>query len=101
MRKIIKLIIFFIIIGLIITLITGLFSNLDTLVGVSRWGYPLYWLSKMVIGPQYSPPLDIVWLNLIIDVIIWSIIVYLILLELVILREYFSKKEEKKNNFLK
>ena len=96
MKKMIQLIIFFIIIGLIITLITGLFSNLDTIVGASIWGYPLHWLSKMVVGSQYSPPLDVVWLNLIIDIMIWSIVVYLILLELVILKKYFSKKEKNK-----
>jgi len=79
-KKLIRIIIISILIGLIITLITGLFLNLEeTYLGSSRWGYPIYWLSQMIVGPQYSPPLNIVWLNLVIDILVWSVLVFLIL----------------------
>ncbi|MCK4364765.1 MAG: hypothetical protein KAW45_01815 [Thermoplasmatales archaeon] len=95
-KKLIQIIIISIIVGIIITLITGLFSNQENFLGSSRWGYPLHWLSRMIVGPQYSPPLNIVWLNLIIDIVIWSIIVLVILL--IVFRKNLFRKEKKEMN---
>ena len=65
--------------GLVITLLTGLISNTPAkLVGAVHYGYPLAWLIRLVIAPEYFP-----WrvniLNLIVDIVIWSIIVFIII----------------------
>ena len=79
-KKIVKVFIISIILGIVITMITGLFLNQGQYLGSSRWGYPVYWLSQMVVGPEYSPPLNVVWLNLLIDITIWSILFIVILI---------------------
>ena len=62
------------IIGLIITLATGLVVNTPYgLVGASWYGWPLTWLSKLVIAPQYNPWV-INWYGLVIDFVFWSIV---------------------------
>lgn len=81
-----------IIAGIVISLITGLFSNNAGFSGSGRWGYPLHWLSKMLVGPQYTAPLEIVWLNLVYDIIIWSFIILLILL--IAFRKKMIEKEK-------
>ena len=78
--KLILIIIGSIIAGIAITLITGLFHNKGGIIGSSRWGYPIHWLSKMVVGPQYTAPQEIVWGNLIYDIIIWVFVSLFILL---------------------
>ena len=81
-----------IIAGIVITLITGLFTNQGGFVGSCRWGYPIHWLTKMVVGPQYTAPQEIVWTNLIYDIIIWTLISLFILL--IIFRKKMIKKEK-------
>jgi len=61
--------------GVVLTLLTGLLSNTPTgLLGAVWYGYPLPWLFRMIIAPQYFP-----WRvdspNLVADIISWSIIV--------------------------
>lgn len=57
--------------GIIITLISGLFSYpTGKLLGIKKWGYPFYWLSQ-VIYPGATKNVN--WSNFIIDVLIWSI----------------------------
>ncbi|MFX1488129.1 MAG: hypothetical protein ACFFBI_03210 [Promethearchaeota archaeon] len=71
-------------IGIIITLITGLFSHpTEGIIGVNKWGYPFYWLSQ-VVYPEAK--INTNWSNLIIDVLIWIISTLLILklLEIII-----------------
>ena len=68
--------------GVIITLLTGLISNTPSMwVGAVLYGYPLAWLIRRVVAPEYFP-----WhvnvLNLIADIIIWAVIVGLVLLVL-------------------
>ena len=71
-----KMIIMFSIIGgIIVTLVTGLILNTPPmLVGASHFGYPFPWLIKLIIHPKYFP-----WrvniLYLVVDIIIWSIII--------------------------
>ena len=80
MKKIMVYLIFCsVILGIVITLFTGLFSW-PGLVGATWWGYPLRWMSKLVVGPDYTAPLVISWDNLIFDIIFWSILIFLILL---------------------
>jgi len=61
--------------GVILTLLTGLVSNTPPmLVGAIHYGYPLAWLMRLVLAPEYFP-----WRvnvqNLIVDIVIWIIIV--------------------------
>ena len=79
-KKLIQITIISVIVGIIITVITGLLSNQGNFVGSGRWGYPVHWLSRIIVGPQYSPPTNIVWLNLMIDIVIWSIVILVILI---------------------
>jgi hypothetical protein len=66
--------------GVLLTLLTGLFSNTpEMLVGATHYGYPLPWLVRMIVAPQYFPWV-IDYVNLVADVIVWSIIVGIILL---------------------
>ena len=57
-------------------MITGLFPNIF-LLGVNYWGYFLPWLRRIVYP---GSPLEVLWIYLIVDVIIWSVLVYLTLL---------------------
>ena len=79
MKASMKLWIFALIGGIVITLITGLINNTpEMLVGAVYYGYPLAWLQMLVIAPQYFP-----WhvrpLRLVIDIVIWAVIVWVIL----------------------
>lgn len=74
-----KNLIFALIGGVVITLVTGLINHTpEMLVGAVYYGYPLAWLEMLVIAPQYFP-----WvvrpLRLIIDVIAWTIVVWVII----------------------
>jgi hypothetical protein len=65
--------------GVIITLLTGLISNMKAmLVGATHYGYPFAWLIRLVIAPQYFPCRFNV-LFFIADIIIWALIVGIIL----------------------
>lgn len=75
----VKLIVYSMISGLVITLLTGLFTNMPAkLLGAVHYGYPFAWLIRLVIAPEYFP-----WrvniLNLILDIVIWSIVVFAIM----------------------
>jgi hypothetical protein len=75
----VKFAVYSIIGGLVITLLTGLFINMPAkLMGAVHYGYPFAWLTRLVIAPEYFP-----WrvniLNLIIDIVIWSVVVFIII----------------------
>jgi hypothetical protein len=61
--------------GLVITLLTGLLLNMPTpLLGAEHYGYPLPWLFRLILAPEYSPwRLDLA--GLIGDVVVWTIVV--------------------------
>jgi len=69
-----KTVIYSVIGGVVVTLLTGLISNTPAmLVGAMHYGYPLAWLVRLVLAPEYFP-----WRvnvpNLIVDLVIWIII---------------------------
>ena len=66
--------------GIAITLLTGLMPNTPSmLVGASWYGYPLAWLIRMVVAPEYFPwKVEIA--GLIVDIVVWTLIVFVILL---------------------
>jgi len=64
--------------GVILTLLTGLFSNTPPmLVGATHYGYPLAWLVRLVLAPEYFP-WQVNVSNLIVDIVIWILIVGII-----------------------
>jgi hypothetical protein len=74
-----KIVILSLIGGVVITVLTGLLSNMPTmLLGAEHYGYPLAWLFRLVLAPEYFP-----WrvdaTAMVADVIVWSIIVAAVL----------------------
>ena len=74
-----KTLIFAIIGGVAITLLTGLIDHTPAmLVGAVYYGYPFAWLEMLVVAPQYFP-----WvvrpLRLVLDIVVWAIVVWIIL----------------------
>jgi hypothetical protein len=64
--------------GEIITLLTGLFSNTpEMLVGAEHFGFPLAWLIRMIVAPEYNP-WRIEFVNFLADVVVWSVILLVI-----------------------
>jgi len=75
----VKTLIFAIIGGVAITLLTGLIDHTPAmLVGAVYYGYPFAWLEMLVVAPQYFP-----WvvrpLRLVLDIVVWAIVVWIIL----------------------
>jgi hypothetical protein len=68
--------------GVLITLLTGLVRNTPVmLVGAEHYGYPLAWLTRLIIAPEYFP-WQVDYVNLVVDFIVWAIIVGVILFAL-------------------
>ena len=64
--------------GEIITLLTGLFSNTpQMMVGAEWFGFPLAWLIRMIVAPEYNP-WRIEFVNFLADVVVWSVILIVI-----------------------
>jgi len=64
--------------GEIITLLTGLFSSTpEMLVGAEHYGFPLAWLIRMIVAPEYNP-WRIEFVNFLADVVVWSVILLVI-----------------------
>ncbi len=64
--------------GEIITLLTGLFSSTpQMLVGAEWFGFPLAWLIRMIVAPEYNP-WRIEFLSFLADVVVWSVILFVI-----------------------
>jgi len=64
--------------GEIITLLTALIETTPPmLVGAVHYGYPLAWLFRMVVAPQYNP-WKVDFGNFIADTVIWFVIVAIV-----------------------
>jgi len=74
-----RIVIFSVFGGVLITLLTGLVSSTPPmLVGAMWYGYPLAWLFRLVISPEYFPwRVDVT--GLLGDVVAWSIVVGVVL----------------------
>ena len=61
--------------GVVITLLTGLLSNMPApLLGAEHYGYPIPWLLRLILGPEYFPwRVDVVALA--VDVVVWTIVI--------------------------
>ena len=71
----VKIVILSLIGGVAITLLTGLLSNMPAmLVGAVHYGYPVPWLFRLVLAPEYFPwRVNVV--ALVADVIVWAVVV--------------------------
>ena len=67
-----KFAVFSVIGGVVVTLLTGFFTN-TVLLGAEHYGYPMAWLIRLVLAPEYFP-WRISVLNLIVDLVVWTII---------------------------
>jgi hypothetical protein len=74
-----KIVILSLIGGVAITVLTGLLSNMPTpLLGAEHYGYPLPWLFRLILAPEYFPwRVDV--MALIVDVVIWTIVIGVVL----------------------
>jgi hypothetical protein len=74
-----RVVIFSVVGGVLITLLTGLVSSTPPmLVGAMWYGYPLAWLFRLVIAPEYFPwRVDVT--GLLSDVVAWSVVVVVVL----------------------
>ena len=76
-------------IGIVITFLSSFFVKLITPTGIIFFGFPFNWLSQGSIGPNTNlNQYNIIWINLIFDMVIWSTIPFLIL--------WFYTKSKKK-----
>lgn len=64
--------------GEIVTLVTGVISNTPAmLVGATHYGYPLPWLFRLIIAPEYNPwRMDLP--NFFADIVVWFVIVAIV-----------------------
>lgn len=77
--KILRLLLFAAAGGVVVTLLTGLLENMPSmLLGAVHYGYPLAWLVRMIVAPEYFP-----WVvrpfRLIADIVFWAVVVAIIL----------------------
>ncbi len=87
----VKNIIFSIFGGIVLTMLSGLFSNMPSmLVGATHYGYPLAWLIRLVIAPMYFPWRINVF-NLVADIGFWAVIVGIV----VSIIHMYSRKNKK------
>jgi hypothetical protein len=65
-----RIVIFSVVGGLVITLLTGLVTN-TTLLGGEWYGYPFAWLILRVLSPEYFPwNVEGFWL--VVDTVVWA-----------------------------
>ncbi|MFX1586764.1 MAG: hypothetical protein ACFFC1_01310 [Promethearchaeota archaeon] len=63
--------------GTLLTIILGFIPYpARELIGTQKWGYPIYWLSQAIYP---GAPIEISWLSLFFDCIVWILSFYIIL----------------------
>lgn len=77
-----------VVVGIVIALISGLFTTPDLLIPVVlQWGVPLPWFTR-VISTQIS---SIHWENLILDMVFWVLICYIVLAAIILMKRKVVK----------
>jgi len=65
--------------GIVVTLLTAFIPNTPgMLLGAVWYGFPLAWLIRMIVAPQFFP-YTVSMVNMILDVVFWVVIIGLIL----------------------
>lgn len=63
--------------GIILSLILGFIPYpTGNIIGSRKWGYPIYWLGQAIYP---NAPIEILWLNLILNCLIWLILFFLLI----------------------
>ncbi len=66
--------------GVVITLASAVYNATPTgLVGATWYGFPLSWLYKLVVAPQYNP-WTINYTGLVVDLVVWFVVVFIVLM---------------------
>ena len=66
--------------GVVITLATAVYNATPAgLVGATWYGFPLGWLIKRVVAPQYNP-WALSYTGLVVDLVVWFIVMFIILM---------------------
>jgi hypothetical protein len=63
--------------GTVCTLLTGLYP-LRTPMGATHYGFPLAWLTRLVVAPEYFP-WRVNWPELVVDLLVWTVAVLALL----------------------
>jgi len=86
----VKIVVLAIIGGVLASILTGLIDSTPAmLVGATWYGYPLAWLFRQIVAPEYFPwVVDIT--NLIADIIFWTMILSAVILTSELLRKKLS-----------
>ena len=78
-----------IIVGVVITLITGLLPSTPSgLVGAVWYGYPLNWINRLIISPTAGNPWVVQWVGLIVDIVVWFIVALIVLMLISMTRKH-------------
>lgn len=75
MNSNLKMVLISLVIGVVLTLATGLVNTPPQLLGATGHGLPLAWTHTLV---TYPPATTYSYLNLVIDIVIWTVIVWII-----------------------
>ena len=82
----VKILVYAIICGVVITLLTGLIGTTPPmLVGAVWYGFPLAWLIRLVVAPEYFP-WQVNFISLVIDVIFWAVVIGIILFLVILVK---------------
>ena len=82
----VKILVYAIIGGAAITLLTGLINTTPPLLAGAVWyGFPLAWLIRLVVAPEYFP-WQVNFISLVIDIIFWAVIIGIILLLVILVK---------------
>ena len=81
-----KILVYAIIGGVVITLLTGLINTTPPmLVGAVWYGFPMAWLIRLVVAPEHFP-WQVNFINLVIDIIFWAVIIGIILILVILVK---------------
>jgi hypothetical protein len=73
-----RVLLFAIVGGIFASLLTGLVSNTPAgMVGAVHYGYPLPWLIRLIIAPQYFP-WKVDYVGFLFDVVVWALVAALL-----------------------
>ena len=73
-----KTVVWALVLGIIVTLVTGFVNTTPGIVGATWYGWPMSWLKRLVIAPQYNPWRVTVG-SLIVDIAFWFVVCWIIL----------------------
>ena len=66
------------ILGIVVTFATGVFNTTPGIVGATWYGWPMSWLKRLVVAPQYNP-WRLAFPGFALDVLFWFAIFWVVL----------------------